>query len=246
MPTGKYESNGKRLPSVTTVMRDPLTDVLMKWAERGVCEAAAELLPPEHAPIADAALEEWRSRKTDNMDAGSWAHYLIETRGLGAETEAPRVSLEAEARGEVAFRHWLRWYERAPIRRTIAIERKLVGHNLQTGGCPDLIYEHTDGRIVVCDWKTSARPKIRDSVLVQIGAYALLAHEQEDLPKVTAGHVVALPTVEDAEVVEAIFSEDDLKVGATSFLAARALYETRKGVTKAVRAAVKAAPGVAS
>ncbi len=70
---------------------------------------------------------------------------------------------------------WNHWWSKMRVKRLIAVERPICSERYGYAGTPDLVFEDDDGRVVLCDWKTSKR--IYGSYLLQAGAYAEAALE---------------------------------------------------------------------
>jgi hypothetical protein len=115
-------------------------------------------------------------------DFGTIVHNTIQAH-LMSEDWAKPIDLETAVREEEPRREevltalwlWNYWWGKMRIKRLIAVERPICSERYGYAGTPDLVFEDLDGRIVLCDWKTSKR--IYGSYLLQAGAYAEAALE---------------------------------------------------------------------
>lgn len=214
MPTPRqgYKIDGKKVPSVTTILGDDVGGLLW-WAEKGAAECTSEV-------GGDAATghAEWRARKKDTMDAGTYAHWLIATT-LGKEEIEPDVSLVARERGAAAYRNWVDWGACAGLE-IVAVEERVTCKEFSFGGTPDLVVRDSDGGLWVYDWKTAEKPKLRSKSVVQAAAY-MLALLESGYDKPAGLRIVGIPTVVGQPVLDRSFPWDPVGIHAASYFGSR-------------------------
>lgn len=171
----QYWRNGKRLPSVTTILDNAAKPALLGWAAGCGARALARML--DDGVNIDAALGrvriEWQKERKAAADAGTRAHELLEA---WAKDEPADADLDNEQDREA---HRLYQAGVAHLQATgstiLASEVGLKGHwsgehdDLAFGGTFDLVVERSDG-LWLADWKTGARV-YGDSVVPQLAAY---------------------------------------------------------------------------
>jgi hypothetical protein len=181
MPTpsqGYRNKDGKRLPSVTTILsRYKDSGALIKWAYRqgrAHAELEAQGLP------APRDLYDKSGETAKAAEAGTIGHNMIEAHILGqAFTADPETDLGVYTRALNAFEQYRRWADQTRIE-IVATEMGLVSEAHQYGGTLDAIGKIGD-EIVLLDWKTSNA--IYGDYLYQLAAYALLL--EENRPELT-------------------------------------------------------------
>lgn len=172
----QYRWEGKRLPSVTTILDEANKPALLPWAAGCGARALARMLAD--GVSMDDALDrvriEWQRERKAAADAGTRAHELLEA---WAKDEPADADLDDDGDREA---HRLYRAGVAHLQATsstvLASEVALVGQHPTTGmaygGTFDLIVERA-GRLWLADWKTGARV-YGDSVVPQLAAYHML------------------------------------------------------------------------
>jgi len=166
MPANRYSlPDGTRVPSVTTILgRFKESAALIHWAwtqgKKGL---------------------DYRKTRDDAAGIGTQTHEAIEQ--WFADGKDPML-LSPEA--ETAFGAFRAWFDAEELT-AIAPEVKLVSGEHEYGGQFDLLGEHPEHGLVVCDWKTSA--SVYPDFLAQLAAYQRLVCENgiEDGEKVPKG-----------------------------------------------------------
>jgi len=178
-PQGYYNSAGKRLPSVTTIIgRFKDGAALSKWQFRMGFEQGT--LHGLGKPYVDDSYAIGR----DAADVGTLVHALVEDHILGRES-ALAADIDPRIRsGFEAYRSW----ERQSRLKIVATETRLVSEAHQFGGTPDAVGE-LEGQLVLLDWKTSNAVYVDH--LVQLAAYRMLWNEcRPDTPITGGSHLL--------------------------------------------------------
>jgi len=165
-----FNKEGKRLPSVTTVIANLgwNKDALMKWS---------------WAQGRDGF--EFRENTVKAASIGTVAHAMVEAHVLGKpfEEDAMYSSLTAEQleMSTIAFDAYLKWRQMTTLD-LIKAETQCVSEKYQYGGTIDTIAvtPGDDKMVDVVDWKTS-NSTYADH-LIQVAAYAKLYEEAEGVP----------------------------------------------------------------
>lgn len=163
MPTqaGGYYLDGKRIPSVTTILGNCgwNKDALMGWAHRQGL----------------AGVENYRAVSGAAADAGTIAHAKIEAHIHGEKYMPPAdVSFDVLAKAEEAFGAALRWLEDTQLE-VVATEIALISPTLRVGGTADALMVRRRTAFVLPDWKTSGGTYADH--LMQLAAYGALFEE---------------------------------------------------------------------
>lgn len=155
MPTQPYYSAaGVRLPSVTTVLKN------CGWSSPGLMHWA-------HAQGA-AGLSLYEKRD-EAAGIGTLTHDRVEAAIHGREWVWPTdVTMDAREQVEVAYSGFARWMRDTRIR-VVATEVAVVSETYQYGGCIDWMALDADGKLVLCDLKTSSGTY--GDHIMQISAY---------------------------------------------------------------------------
>ena len=194
MPTpsaGYRNAEGKRLPSVTTILgRFKDSGALIKWAYRegrahAELEAAGKPAPRD--------LYDKGSTSTKAAEAGTIAHNIIEAKILGrpspygAQGEGEQIiDRETFDRALNAVAQYEQWAKQTRMTVTHT-EMGLVSEKHQFGGTLDAVGE-IDGKIVLLDWKTSNA--VYGDYILQLAAYALLLEENRPELTPTGFHIL--------------------------------------------------------
>lgn len=179
---GYYNSEGKRLPSVTTVIGGSCgwnKEVLMRWAHRQGKEG-----------------KDFRETTQKAADAGTIAHAMCEEYINGRDWKKP---LETSEDSEVltfanrSFKAFRRW-EKASGLVWVATEESLVSEEWQFGGTLDGVASIPDidteeAQYTLIDFKT-CNGTYADH-LIQLGAYKELWEENHPDKLLTGGIILA-------------------------------------------------------
>lgn len=234
-PTNGYWLDGKRLPSVTTILgRFKESGSLIKWAYRqgrdhqrleDAGQPAPRDLYDKDATTAQAAL------------AGTIAHDMIETFILGQHPEANEEVVAVEiatkygagredgpapevlARARNSFRQFIEWWSNTRLSVTHT-EMGLMSKLHRYGGTLDAVGTDSKGRVVLIDWKTSNA--VYGDYLYQLAAYALLLEENHPELKPEGFHLLRVAK-ETADFAHHYFGE--LEQEKRAFILMRELYE---------------------
>ena len=214
-------ADGKRVPSVTTVLGCIAKPWLVAWANRLGLQGINSTEYVDEAAgagtITHKAIE--ADLKGEPMNAELIAEFSDEERTLGRVAWA-------------AYRTWRRQHEIEPI----FIEHQLVSERMRVGGTVDL-FACIDGRRAVIDFKTSVR--VYESHVVQLAAYRELLEEQGY--QVDEVRVVLLPREPLTLEHEGERALEDTRHALDVFRAARALYEAQRVMEKGQKDNRKAA-----
>ena len=160
-------ADGKRAPSVTTIINDTLgwnKQVLINWAKRQTMEGN-----DSDAVMRDAA------------DIGTLTHLLIQGHQQGFDVDTKDFTRNQEEAAMRAFSAYLKWTAKSKYT-NLASEVALVNEELRVGGTIDSIGKLKDDFVVV-DWKTSKYGPYEEHKL-QLGAYAYMYEAAQPKAKV--------------------------------------------------------------
>jgi hypothetical protein len=163
-----YQIDGKKADGVTTLIGDGVPKpALINWAANVTAAAAvdnwAELtdLPPS------ARLERLKKARWESLDLagkrGTEVHALAEKLAHGEEVDVPE---ELAGHVEAAVKFLDDWQIETVKTETVIASRKWM-----YCGTFDLLAKLPDGRVALCDWKTT-RSGIYGEVGLQLAAYA--------------------------------------------------------------------------
>jgi hypothetical protein len=207
-----YDANGRKLPSVTTILSALAKPALVGWAAR---EERNAMLNASYLAYAEAV----QSMGLDAMDAGEWQRNVIEISGeqqahrrkmQDAATIGTKVhaliedALTAELQGQEHFllletlepkvreciEKWLDWRQGVDLK-VIAVEKRLASQDYGFAGTLDLLAE-VDGEPSVIDFKTGKA--IYAEAFLQNCAYRVALAEEG--VATTKGFIVRLPKEE--------------------------------------------------
>lgn len=157
-PQNGYWMDGKRLPSVTTILSNVKTggiEPLLIWANRCGMEGHS------HRDVANKA-----------ADAGTCAHDMIECHVKGKEFDAEPYEYEALDTAKPCFEAFLKWADQTKLE-VVQSEVSLMSEQYKYGGTFDAL--SINGELVLGDWKTSSG--IYADYLMQLAAYKQLWEE---------------------------------------------------------------------
>jgi hypothetical protein len=234
-PTNGYWLEGKRLPSVTTILgRYKDSGALIKWAYRQGREH--ELLVAQGKP-APRDLYDKDATTAQAALAGTIAHDMIETFILGehpvsnVDVVAVEVALkygsgtadgpatEVLARARNSFTQFIEWWENTRLTVTHT-ELGLMSKTHRFGGTLDAVGKDSKGRVVLIDWKTSNA--VYGDYLYQLAAYAILLEENHPELNPQGYHLLRVAK-ESADFAHHYFGE--LEQEKRAFILMRELYE---------------------
>jgi hypothetical protein len=209
--TGRfYDANGRKLPSVTTILGALAKPALVGWAAR---EERNSILASSYAVYK----EEVEAMGLQGVDRGEWQRLVLEVNG---EQQAHRKAMQAAAtigttvheviekalRTEIqtgvattflahdggqkvteCLEKWLEWRRQVDLK-VIAVEKRLASQDYGFAGTLDLLAE-VDGEVSVIDFKTG-KAIYAESYLQNCAYRVALAEEGI---KTTKGYIVRLP-----------------------------------------------------
>lgn len=223
MGTHVYKVDGKRVPSVTTIIGILDKPALFHWA----AEMGLKGIDP-------------RTYRDDKADVGTIAHAMIEAHLLGQDPVSKGHAVCKDKllwpEAETAFGAYLKWRESFEVR-VVATEIKMESALYRCGGCPDLVGFAGD-ELRLFDWKTSGG--IYDSHVIQVAAYVGMWNERHPGDIIRRAHILRF----DRETGEYAHHEIDqrrLSYALELFAMLRNVYDTKKIVDRDFRNAKKAA-----
>lgn len=169
-PLSGYWLDGERLPSVTTILfpyNPGGSDPLIAWAKR--------------------LWEEGKDHIAERNKAGqigTMAHEAIEFWAKGAEYPFlgdPEIVEPAR----MAFEGFLKWADQSKFKITHT-EMRLTSKTHRYGGTLDVAGFTGNGQRALGDWKTSTY--LKETMLMQVAAYAHLWNEEFPLDQITGGY----------------------------------------------------------
>jgi hypothetical protein len=211
------------LPSVTNVLGVINKPELIEWKMTQAVLAALTLPRCEGEDLgvfAKRVVEDAQSQVRNAADFGSAFH-------AGAEHIVK--TLEVDPTGPYA--PWLKfhrdWFQ-ANCVRMVWTERVLVNTELGYAGTADLLTEHQRHGLTLVDYKTQGvkpgnQPRAYGSWCQQLAAY------QRAVGKPVTCLSVIVNSTEPSELVEHVWSEDELRAGLESFEAALVIWRNEKG-----------------
>lgn len=208
-------ADGKRVPSVTTVLGVIAKPWLVAWANRLGLQGINSTEYVEEA-----------------AGAGTLTHAAIEAELTGQPMSDDLLAAftdEEKTLGRLAWANYREWRKQHDLE-PVLMEHQLVSEQLRVGGTVDL-YARIDGRFAVLDFKTSAR--VYESHLIQLAAYRALLEEHGH--PVDEVRVVLIPR--EAHVIDGERERvlEDTRHELAVFHAARALYEAQRVMEKVQR-----------
>jgi hypothetical protein len=253
-----YDSEGKKYPSVTTILSCLSKPALIRWSanvEREmVMEAAADYhFADEPKPETRLAwmlqFNERLGQKRANQkllekagEIGTQAHQMIEwtLRMELCQTVGPSPEIGPEAK--LAYAAWVRWRDTVKFK-PILIESQVVSHKYQYAGTMDYLCAEVNGIETLCDWKTGKR--VYYEAHLQNAAYRQAVREM-GVADPKAGLILRLPKTKEDPTFEAVPARCEAECFAL-FLAAKQLWidmdKEDKWEPQAKEAEKTAAPG---
>lgn len=211
-PKQGYWLDGKRIPSVTTIISNCKIggiEPLLWWANNEGLEGRSH-----------------RETKDRAADAGTCAHDMIEAYIKGVEFDPQPYTYEALDAAKPCFDAFLKWKEQTNLE-LVKSEVSLISEKYKYGGTLDAMA--MGGSLVLGDWKTSSH--CYPDYLIQLAAYKQLWEENNPDQPITGGAFllrVARPKHADDPVTFAHHYWENLDLAWESFLHMRELYDHAK------------------
>jgi len=208
MPTGNYEIQGKKLPSVTTIInRFKNATGLIIWSNQ----------------LGLKGLNYFDELKKAG-DTGTALHDLAELHILEKDYELPDDPIAIHC-----FQQFIEWWESLDCE-VIWTEKKYTSKKLNVGGCPDLLVKK-DGKYILVDFKTSKA--VYSDMLIQLSCYAELIKENDNI-EIDRAVIVRFPKDDDETEIKKFFTED-LAVGLKQFKLLRKAFDLDKDLNKILK-----------
>ena len=208
MPTGKYELQGKKLPSVTTIIgRFKNATGLIIWSNQ---------LGLQGLNYFDEL------KKAGNT--GTSLHDLAELYILEKDYELPDDPIAIHC-----FQQFVEWWDSIDCE-VIWTEKKYTSKKLNIGGCPDLLIKK-DGKYILVDLKTSKA--VYSDMIIQLSCYAELIKENDGI-EIDRAVIVRFPKDDDETEIKKFF-KDDLAVGLKQFTLLRKAFDLDKDLNKILK-----------
>ncbi len=208
MPTGKYELQGKKLPTTTQVIgRFKNATGLIIWSNQ---------LGLQGLNYFDEL------KKAGNT--GTALHDLAELYILKKEYELPDDPIAIHC-----FEQFIEWWDSLDCE-VIWTEKKFTSKKLNVGGCPDLLVKK-DGKYILVDFKTSKA--VYSDMLIQLSCYAALIKENDGI-EIDRAVIVRFPKDDDETEIKKFF-KDDLAVGLKQFTLLRKAFDLDKDLNKILK-----------
>ena len=208
MPTGNYEIQGKKLPSVTTIInRFKNATGLIIWSNQ----------------LGLKGLNYFDELKKAG-DTGTALHDLAELHILEKDYELPEDPIAVHC-----FQQFIEWWESLDWE-VIWTEKKYTSKKLNVGGCPDLLVKK-DGKYILVDFKTSKA--VYSDMLIQLSCYAELIKENDNI-EIDRAVIVRFPKDDDETEIIKFFTED-LAVGLKQFKLLRKAFDLDKDLNKILK-----------
>jgi hypothetical protein len=216
-----YKINGKRVPSVTTVISGNLgwnTRILMAWQAK-LFRAGKD---PENV-------------SKDACDVGTLVHEMIEHHIYGQDEfdfgEATLDQIGIAGRGLQSYIEW----EKANNVEYLESELRMCSTDMIVGGTADAI-AMVNGKVTLIDFKTSNR--VYGEHLIQLGAYRSMIHETTNyvIEDVMLVRIDKGDLEDESKRVEAhLIDSEIVDEGAETFKQLRSFHETNKKFQKYIK-----------
>jgi len=254
VPTQRYTVQGKRVPSVTTILgkfKDPGALMYWSWDIAYQQLTTAVYLLKTGAKVKEVKsflatnpleLGNYRAMSARAAEAGTVAHRLVEiwihaSKGekLNLAKKSHRViasefnvHLEIAEKARSSFQAFLKWEKLHKIK-VKQTEAALISTSNRYGGCIDCIAE-LDGDLVILDWKTSKA--VYSDYICQLAAYGLLWNENHPDNQINSYHLLRFDK-ETADFHHHQFRK--LDGAAEMFLLFRRCYELQAELEKRIK-----------
>jgi hypothetical protein len=236
-----YTEDGRKYPSVTTILSCISKPALVAWSanverEMVITEAARfyeELATgPIMVPISTSGFATQLEQRVGKAragqkalekagDIGSQAHQMIEwtLRASMCQDAGPAPQIGPEAR--IAYAAWMDWKDSVRLK-PISVESVVYSHKYQYAGTMDYLCAEINGVETLCDWKTGKR--VYYEAHLQNAAYRVAIREM-GIADPQAGLILRLPKNDKEPGFEAVPAWDEQECF-EAFLAARKLWES--------------------
>jgi hypothetical protein len=212
MPTQIYkDSDGKRIPSVTTVLKE------LGWSSGGLMFWAHSI------GLQGLDLNDARQKLAD---AGTVGHGMAscDITGKDPETALKDVDPETAEKAKASFASYLSWRRMSRLE-LVASEVALVSQKLRTGGTLDAVAVF-DGAAGLLDFKSSK--DLYPDTICQVAAYWRLWEENN--PDMPLSHWHVFRWAPDGGFNHHSLSRAQVEAGWEVFQHCRAIYDLRKRV----------------
>jgi hypothetical protein len=239
-----YDANGKKYPSVTTILSCISKPALMYWGAKVEREMVIDQagtfyeqlmqaymkVPSAFLPVSKLGFvtqlaqrigKEQASKKLLEKagDIGSQAHQRIEwlLRGELCQKVGYEPPIGPEA--QIAVDAWQQWRKKVNFR-PLAVESMVVSHVHGFAGTQDCLSAEIDGVVTQCDWKTGKA--VYYEAHLQNAAYRVAVREM-GIADPKAGLILRLPKTKEEPGFEAAPARDEQQCFEV-FLAAKKLW----------------------
>jgi len=219
-----YGADGKKYPSVTTILSCLGKPALIAWSanvERElVVDAAADFHFDQEAPAISSKagwmlqLVERIGKKKANRrllekagEIGNQVHKFIEWTLKKELLHEVGPSPELGVESGYAYSSWLRWRQSVDFK-PILVESMVVSHEHQYAGTMDYLCAEVNGVQTLCDWKTGKR--VYYEAHLQNAAYRHAIREM-GIADPKAGLILRLPKVKEDPDFEAVTARDEVE-----------------------------------
>ncbi len=230
-PSKGYWLDGKRLPSVTTILsRFKDSGGLMFWAFQQGLEQGIEVGEGTNTEAPNLY------RKRDEAAcAGTLAHEMVEAYVNGEnhmKLLKKKNGAEINEQALNAFQQFREWQENSQIEIISHYQEiQMISEKHRYGGTPDAIGRNSNGELVLLDWKTSSG--IYSDMLLQLSAYKTLWEEHNPEEPIEGGFYILRFSKEFPDFSAHFFGE--LETPWRMFKALRACYDFDKEIKKRVK-----------
>ena len=205
MPTGNYEIQGKKLPSVTQILgRFKLATPLIIWANRLGLDG-----------------KDYFQELKNAGNIGTELHDLAEK-----HIKQEQYDLPEDDRVINCFTQFLDWWHEQDYK-VVWTEKTFVSKEYKYGGCPDLLVNNN----ILIDFKTSKG--IYADYLLQGSAYAQLIKENDGI-QIEQFIIVQFPKEDDVTGIKK-FNKEHLDLAFNQFKNYRESYELDKQINKIMK-----------
>lgn len=148
-------ADGKRVPSVTTILNVLSKPALMHWAWQMGCEG-----------------KDYRKERDAKADIGTGIHNYILSHHKKEKPDLSEYNEEEISQIENGFLKYLDWEKEHPVDEIICVEKPMVSEIFKFGGTADLIAK-SNGTTILVDYKSGKA--IYPEMAYQLAAYIKLA-----------------------------------------------------------------------
>ena len=208
---GYHTADGKRVPSVTTIIsKFKESGGLIHWAW-------------------DLGIQgiDYRKVRDEAANAGTLAHNMVEAMITGGDPMASTGPEEQLTKARNAFRLYEEWAKQSNLR-VIETEVQLVSERYRFGGCLDAMF--VNERLSLGDWKTSN--SVYSDYLYQLAGYAILWEENRPDQPIDGGYHLMRFAKDDPDFAH--YHWGDLEEAKEGFLIMRRLYDIKAALDKRV------------